>query len=65
MTSAEAIRELRPLIGWTMEGGGVPGDLEQMLATVAEIAREGADPVIELRIRRFRRRAAMPGSPPA
>ena len=57
MTSAEAIRELRLLVIAAV-ASGTPlrdRDVQFMLETVGEIARDGVDPVIELRIRRFRR----------
>jgi hypothetical protein len=57
MTDAEAIRELRTLIVGALASGmsRADPDVRFMLETVAEIARDGSDPVIELRIRRFRR----------
>ena len=59
MTSAEAIRELRSLIVQGAHAGLPREQLNYMLATVAEIVRDGIDPVIELRIRLFRRRVRM------
>jgi predicted SprT family Zn-dependent metalloprotease len=58
MTDAEAIRQLRHLIvrAHAREGvAHIDADFRYMLQTVAEIARDGLDPVIELRIRRFTR----------
>jgi hypothetical protein len=55
MTSAEAIRQLRTLIVGALSSAvsRQDHDVVFMLETVAEIARDGVDPIIELRIRRF------------
>ena len=57
MTDAEAVRALRLLVIAAV-ASGTPlrdHDVQFMLETVGEVARDGCDPVIELRIRRWRR----------
>ncbi len=58
MTAAEAVRELRMLFVQAMQAGAT-GDALHILETIREVALDGTDPVIELRIRRFRRLAGM------
>lgn len=58
MTAPEALAELRRLaLRFRAE---VPGDtflLNQVIDTFSEVAADGVNPIIELRIRRFRRLA--------
>jgi hypothetical protein len=54
VTDAEAIKALRELLPAVMATGD-HHEVEHVLSTVGEIVRDGCDPVIELRIRRFRR----------
>ncbi len=62
MTTAECLRELRQLAGVFRQAGD-SADLRLAVATAAEVFATGVDPVIELRLRLLRRRAAMRLSP--
>lgn len=60
MTSAEALRELRGLLQQAAAAGNWR-ERDDMLWTAREIRESGADPIIGIRLRRWRRRAAMRG----
>lgn len=65
MTAAEALRQLRLLIADQRRrpAGEVDwAEVRQMLFDVEEVLEYGSSPLIELRLRRYRRRSRIVGS---